>query len=110
MAAVMMNREDCGARFAALWSGRPMGDVRKDRVSSGVAGIDIFFSQKFVSQLATGLCNTRCRLSLANRALDQEKSIESCGVRRRMSFFSGKCADQNKTFTELSPKSDFVQA
>jgi hypothetical protein len=41
----MMDGEDCAARSAAIWSGRPMGDVRKDRVSSGIAGIDIFFSQ-----------------------------------------------------------------
>jgi len=72
MTADMMGREDC----AVLWSGRPMGDVRKDRMSSGIAGIDIFFSQNFAARLARGLCNSAFRLSLGNRALDQE-NIES---------------------------------
>jgi len=105
----MMDREDCAARSAALWSGRPMGGVRKDRVSSGIAGIDIFFSQNSQGDYATGLCNSAFRLSLANRALDQEKYLRVAESRRSTEFF-GKWADQNKTFTELSPKSDFVQA
>jgi len=108
MAADMMDREGCAARSAALWSGRPMGDVRKDRVSSGIAGIDIFFSQKFASQLATGLCNTTCRLSLANRARGREKYREPRRATAHSFFLES--ADQNKTFMELSPKSDFVEA
>jgi len=38
-----------------------------------------------------------------------EKNIESRGERRRTSFFL-ESADQNKTFTELSLKSDLVEA
>jgi hypothetical protein len=50
-----------------------MDDIRKDRASSGIAGIDIYFSQNFAAQLKAGLCNSAFRLSLANRGLDQEK-------------------------------------
>jgi hypothetical protein len=103
-----MDCEDCVVRSAVLWSGKPMDGVGKDRASSGIAGTDIFFSQNFAAQLTAGLCNRALHLSLANRAIDQEKSIARREACDGGSIFFGKCADQNKTFTELSPKSGFV--
>jgi hypothetical protein len=61
-----------------------------DRASSGIAGIDIYFSQNFAAQLKAGLCNSAFRLSLANRGVDQEKN-QNCECRDRGSFFWKVC-------------------
>jgi hypothetical protein len=107
----MIGREECAARSAesaAIWSEPPTDDTRGGCISFGIAGVDISCSQPFVGMTcrqAYATPQSVCHLPIEQLI----KNIRNEKNRVSDLIILVVCRLRNKTFTKLSPNSDFCR-